>query len=105
MSEQHDGTGPKPSTRFGGLSQQQEAVKQDYGTLGRKPIIDSPAPSRRSDAQTPKRSSERVDRERQTVYLPPELMRRVRHRIADTREEISEVVEKALELFLTQEGN
>lgn len=39
----------------------------------------------------------------QTVYLPPELLRRIKHRIADTGEEISDVANKALQAFLERE--
>ena len=104
MTDEHK-DGPRPSLRFGGLAQQQQVVKSP-DRLGRKAeqsMIAPPAAPERPGTQTLKRSS--ADRERQTVYLPPELMRRVRHRIADTREEISEVVEKALLVFLDQEGN
>lgn len=43
---------------------------------------------------------ERPKRLRQTVYLEPDLHKRVRHRIADTGEDISDVVNLALRQLL-----
>lgn len=99
--------------RIGGISQQRE----QYGTIGggaRRPPehqdiqtsersnVQAPEPlnieaserlstqtSKRSNAQTPKRL-------RQTVYLEDEVDRWIRHRIADTREEISDVINEAV---------
>lgn len=104
MTEQHDGTGPRPSTRFGGISQQQEAVKQEYRTLGRKtePVVEAPV---RSSVQAPGHlDTQALERKRQTVYLSPALIRRIKHYVADSGEEISEVAEQALTDFLDARG-
>lgn len=99
MTEQKDGL--KPSTRFAGISQQQEAIKQDYKTLGRKPPDMPLAPA----APPPGPSGVAPTKRKQyAIYLSPATMRRIKHRIADTEEEISEVVEKALLSFLESEG-
>lgn len=78
--------------------------------------------SKRSDAQTPEHSSaltpERLDiqalvtgtqqqkpkRVRQTVYIESEHDRWIRHRIADTREDISDVVNDAIAFYRANAG-
>lgn len=54
-------------------------------------------PSSTLDAQEPKRK-----REKQTVYLDHEVSTWIRHRIADTREEISDVINKAVRSLMAQ---
>lgn len=89
--------GPQPSLRFGGLAQQQQAVKPpDKVGRTKDPVIEAPE---RLDAQTPERSDV-YTRKRQTVYLTPGLIRRIKHYVADSGEEISEVAEQALIAFL-----
>jgi hypothetical protein len=52
----------------------------------------------RSDAQ----KAEKPERKKRTIYLEPDVDRWIRHRIADTDEEISEVVNLAVRHFMGQ---
>lgn len=54
------------------------------------------------NTQTPKQQ-EKPKRLRQTVYLEPDLHKKVRHRIADTGEDISDVVNLALRQLFQEE--
>lgn len=115
MSEEKT-EGRKP--RIGGIGQQ----RRPYGTIGGGMRPDTQTPEH-FDAPTPERlvaetftgsstqTSKRLDaeapekRRRQTVYLLPDHDRWIRHRIADSREEISDVINVALTFYREHTGN
>lgn len=45
--------------------------------------------------------AEKLERKKRTIYLEPDLDRWIRHRIADTEEEISEVINIAIRHFMS----
>lgn len=61
--------------------------------------------SKRLDTQAPERTGKR-DRERHTIYLPPDLSQWVKIRAVTTKREISELATEALERYRSEiEGN
>lgn len=81
------------------MSQRRHVV----GGGGAKELIDGSDKTPQSfDVQTPETQSTLASQEkprRQTVYLPGDLYRWIRHRGADTDQDISEVVVEALHLL------
>jgi len=76
-------------------------VKQNSATHDGSGAVRSPElPGERGG----QRRRTKRDRERVTFMLPSDLKRRLRHYLADHPKEMSEVAEKALDEFLTQEG-
>ncbi len=49
------------------------------------------------------KKAEKPDRKKRTIYLEPDVDRWIRHRIADTEEEISEVVNLAVRYLMNQQ--
>jgi hypothetical protein len=107
MSEEKT-EGRKP--RIGGIGQQ----RRPYGTIGGGTRPDAQT-SEGSSAETLDNSSTQTSerfnaqasekRRRQTVYLSPDHDRWIRHRIADSREEISDVINIALTFYREHTGN
>jgi hypothetical protein len=105
--------GKRQRPRIGGVGQQRE----QYGVLGGKrqdgdaSIKDAEKASDSLDVETPERSnvevlkrsnvqaSDKPKRVRQTVYIEPEHDKWIRHRIADTREDISDVINLAIAYY------
>src|SRR5450755_2142593 len=106
MSEEKT-EGRKP--RIGGIGQQ----RRPYGTIGGGTRSDAQTSEgsstetlENSNAQTSKRSNAEAleKRRRQTIYLLPDHDRWIRHRIADSREEISDVINIALAFYREHTG-
>jgi hypothetical protein len=53
-----------------------------------------------SEHQSPQMEKQKQKRNRVTAYLDPEIDRWIRHRIADTREDISDVINKGVRLLM-----
>lgn len=102
----------KPLRRMGGIDQQyatiggnaQTSERQNVETLKQQDVSTSSTQNakedKRVDVETP--THEKPKRSRQTVYLDSDIDRWIRHRIADTHENISEVVDTAIRLLMSQ---
>ncbi len=83
------------------------AQAMKLGTLGGKPSPQEPEKEEKPADRVPEPKplvppSDKPKRDKQSVYLSPDLLRWVKHRAVDQNKEISEVVEEALQLYRSQ---
>lgn len=80
------------------------AQAMKFGTLGGKPSPQEPEKENKPDILVTEQKplvppSSKSKRDKQSVYLSPDLLRWVKHRAVDQNKEISEVVEEALQYY------
>jgi hypothetical protein len=90
----------KRATQFAGLGKQQEAIQNEYSTLGggKSEMTQNTIASKRQDVTTSKHQ-DAEEMKRQTVYMPMELATWLKIHAATTREDISGIITRLVERY------